>query len=132
MKKLLSLLVFLPIAIILIVLSVANRHPVVFNFDPINPEVPFLAVTLPFFLYLFIAVLLGMVIGSMATWFTQGKHRKMAREQKRDAVKWQHEAQEQKQRANQAVDQITAGQNPHDAQDNTSLNTPVAITNNAA
>lgn len=107
MRKLISLLVLLPIAIVLIVLSVANRHSVVFNLDPINPAQPFLSLTLPFFVFLFAAVLTGMVIGSLATWFAQGKHRKMARTQKRDAVKWQHEAQEQKVRADSAVDQMT-------------------------
>ncbi len=106
MKKLISLIIFAPIAIILIILSVANRHPVVFNFDPINPQQPFLAVTLPFFVFIFLALLTGLLLGSLSTWFTQGKHRKNARETKREAVKWQREAEEQKTRAEQAVDQI--------------------------
>lgn len=125
MRKLVSLLILLPVAIVLIVLSVANRHSVVFNLDPINPEQPFLSLTLPFFVFLFAAVLAGMVVGSMATWFAQGKHRKMARTQKRDAVKWQHEAEEQKVRADSAVDQMTGG--------NEDANTgSLAISNKAA
>ena len=106
MKKLVSALILLPVAIVLIVLSVANRHLVMFNFDPINPEQPFLAVTQPFFVFLFAAVLIGMVIGSMATWMSQGKYRKLARQQKRDAVKWKDEASEQKERADHAVGQM--------------------------
>ncbi|MCF6322108.1 MAG: lipopolysaccharide assembly protein LapA domain-containing protein [Rhizobiaceae bacterium] len=107
MKKLVSLIIFIPIAIVLIVLSVANRHPVVFNLDPINPDQPFLAITLPFFVFLFAALLIGLLLGGMATWFTQGKHRKLARETKREATKWQHEAQEQKTRAEQVIGQIS-------------------------
>lgn len=103
MKKLISLVVFVPLAIVLIVLSVANRHPVTFNMDPINPAQPFLAFTMPFFVFLFLALLTGLFLGSVFTWFSQSKHRKFAREKKHEAAKWQNEAEEQKQRAEQAV-----------------------------
>ena len=103
MRKLISLAVFIPLAILLIVLSVANRHPTTFNLDPINPEQPFLAFTMPLFLFLFMALLIGLLLGSIFTWFTQSKHRKFAREKKHEAAKWQIEAEEQKQRAEQAI-----------------------------
>jgi len=102
MKKVLSLLIFAPIAIALIVLSVANRHPVRLNFDPINTEQPFLAFSLPFFIFLFIALITGLLLGAVMTWFSQAKYRKLARQGKREAVKWQRQADEQKQRADQA------------------------------
>ena len=101
MKKILSFLIFAPIAIALIVLSVANRHPVRLNFDPINPEQPFLAFSLPFFVFLFIALFAGLLLGAVTTWFTQAKYRKLARQGKRDTAKWQRQADEQKQRADQ-------------------------------
>lgn len=103
MKKLISLAIFVPLAIVLIVLSVANRHLVTFNLDPINPEQPFLAFTMPFFVFLFLALLTGLLLGSVFTWFTQSKHRKFAREKKHEAAKWQNEAEEQKQLAQQAI-----------------------------
>ncbi len=119
MKKLISAIIFAPIAIVLIVLSVANRHSVTFNLDPINPEQPFLAVTLPFFVFLFAALFAGLVIGSISTWFSQSRHRKLAREKKREAAKWQNEAEEQKQRANQAAisnnDTADSGKPPENA-----------------
>ena len=102
MKKLFSLLIYAPIAIVLIILSVANRHWVVFNLDPINPAQPFLSVSLPFFVFLFAALLAGLLLGGMITWFTQSKHRKFARESKREAQKWQREAGEQKELVKQA------------------------------
>jgi uncharacterized integral membrane protein len=99
LRKLVFLFIALPVAIFLIVLSVANRHPVTLGLDPFNADSPVFSVTLPFFAYLFGALLLGMLIGSMATWFKQGKHRKSARVRQSDVLKWQHEAEAQKKRA---------------------------------
>jgi len=41
----------------------------------------------------------GIMAGQKATWFKQGKHRKAARKEHGDAVKWQCEAEIQKKRA---------------------------------
>jgi uncharacterized integral membrane protein len=73
-------LVFVPLAIILIALAVANRAPVAFTVDPFNPGNPALTYTLPFFVFLVAAMALGMLIGSLATWFRQGRYRKLARQ----------------------------------------------------
>ena len=109
MKKLFFVIVFAPIALALIVLSVANRHMVLFNFDPINREQPFLSFEMPFFIFLFVALIVGMLIGSTMTWFTQAKFRKMARLSKREANKWEREALEQKERAIQAQSANASG-----------------------
>lgn len=69
------------------------------SLDPFNSADPAFSVSMPFFVFLFAALLLGMVIGSVATWFKQGKHRKNAREEHSKAVKWQDEAENQKKRA---------------------------------
>lgn len=98
-RKLVNLLVLIPVGIVLIVLSVANRQPVTLALNPFRPEDGLLSLTAPFFVYLFAAVILGMVIGSLATWFSQGKHRKRARSEAREAVKWHGEADKQKSRA---------------------------------
>lgn len=73
-------LVFVPLAIVLVALAVANRMPVAFTVDPFNPGNPALTYTLPFFVFLFAALALGMVVGSLATWFRQGRYRKLARQ----------------------------------------------------
>lgn len=99
MRKLIFLFIALPVAVVLILLSVANRHPVRLGLDPFNPAEPVISFTLPFFAFLFLALFAGMVIGSMATWFKQGKLRKYARKEHDDAVKWQSEAGIQKKRA---------------------------------
>lgn len=99
LRKLLFLFIALPIAVLLIVLSVANRNLVTLALDPFNATNPAISFTLPFFVFLFGAVFAGMIIGSTATWFSQGKYRKNARNQHSEAVKWQNEADAQKKRA---------------------------------
>ena len=98
-KRVVNILVLIPIGIVLIVLSVANRQPVTLALNPFRPEDSVLSVTAPFFVYLFLAVIFGLVIGSLATWFTQGKYRKRARIEASEAVKWHGEAEKHKTRA---------------------------------
>lgn len=76
--------IIVPVAIVLIMLAVANRAPVAFTLDPINPGNPGLTVQLPFFVFLFLALGCGMVIGSLATWLKQGRYRKEARVKRRE------------------------------------------------
>ncbi|CDZ44045.1 lipopolysaccharide assembly protein LapA domain-containing protein [Neorhizobium galegae] len=90
-KKIVSLVVFVPLGIVLIVLAVANRQIVTLALNPFRPEDGMLAVSAPFFLFLFLALLIGMFIGSFVTWWSQGKHRKQARVEAREAVRWQNE-----------------------------------------
>ena len=79
-NRILLIVVFVPLAVVLIALAVANRAPVAFTLDPFNPGNPALTLTLPLFIYLFLALALGMLVGSFATWFRQGRYRKLARQ----------------------------------------------------
>jgi len=74
------IVVFVPLAVILVALAVANREMVAFTVDPFNPGNPGLTVTLPFFIFLFAALALGVVIGSLVTWVRQGRYRRLARQ----------------------------------------------------
>ncbi|MCB1384833.1 MAG: DUF1049 domain-containing protein [Nitratireductor sp.] len=105
-RKLIFLFVALPVAVILIMLSVANRAPVRFSLDPFNAASPAFSLTLPFFVYLFLALLAGMVLGGAATWLTQGKHRKKVRTERSEAVRWQSEAVQQKKRAEELAREL--------------------------
>lgn len=80
LNRFLTIAVFIPLAVVLIALAVANRAPVDFTIDPFNPGNPGLTVTLPLFIYLFGALGLGLVVGSVATWIKQGRYRKLARQ----------------------------------------------------
>jgi uncharacterized integral membrane protein len=94
LKRILGLVVFIPLGIILIVLAVANRQVVTLALNPFRPDDAVLAVSAPFFIFLLIAVIAGMVIGSFVTWWNQGKYRRKARVEAREATKWraEHEA----------------------------------------
>jgi uncharacterized integral membrane protein len=99
MKKLVNIVVLVPIGILLIVLSVANRQMVTLALNPFNPADSVLFASAPFFVFLFLAVIVGMILGSLATWFSQGKYRKRARSEASQAVKWHAEAEKHRTRA---------------------------------
>jgi len=105
-KKLINLVILLPVAIILIVLSVANRHAVTLALNPFEPADPVLSLTAPFFVYLFLAVILGAILGSGLTWFAQGKHRKRVRRQAQEVARWQGEARRNQKRAEELAQQV--------------------------
>ncbi len=98
-KKIINLIILLPLAVILVILCVANRQSVTLALNPFRPEDSVLSVTAPFFVYLFLAVIFGLVVGSLATWFAQGKHRKRARIEAVEAMKWHSEAEKHRTRA---------------------------------
>ena len=79
------IVVIVPLAIVLIALAVANRSLVGFTLDPFNPGNPALTVTLPLFVFLFLTLALGVLIGSLATWWRQGRYRRIARQKAQEA-----------------------------------------------
>jgi uncharacterized integral membrane protein len=91
LKRILSLVVFVPLGIVLIVLAVANRQLVTLALNPFRPQDSLLSVTAPFFVFLFLALLVGMAVGATVTWWSQGRYRRQARLEAKEAVKWQSE-----------------------------------------
>jgi uncharacterized integral membrane protein len=84
MRNFLKALLLLPVAIIAVLLAVANRAPVTLSLDPFSREAPEISFVLPLFALVFAAVLLGVVIGGVAAWLTQGRHRRAERRYKRE------------------------------------------------
>ena len=82
----------IPGAVLLLTLAVANRHGVRLILDPFRPDAPLISVVLPFYVYLFGTLLIGIVIGGVATWMTQSRWRRAARRQGAEAQRWQAEA----------------------------------------
>jgi hypothetical protein len=103
MLRFIKLIVLVPIAVILVVLSVANRHFVTLALNPFRPDDTLLSLSLPLFVFLFIALMAGVILGSLATWLAQGKYRKQARDEAHEARKWREEAGKQRTR----VEEIT-------------------------
>lgn len=88
-----SILIFVPLAAVLIALAVANRSAALFTIDPFNPGNPSLSWSAPLFALLFAALISGLLIGSAATWVAQGRHRRAARENRAEAARLLVEAQ---------------------------------------
>ena len=99
MKRLFQFVVFAPVAVILIALSVANRQEIKLSLDPFSKTEPWLEVTVPVFWLIFGCLAAGVLIGGMVSWIKQGKFRKEAREQRYQAAKARHEAKKIKQQA---------------------------------
>jgi uncharacterized integral membrane protein len=91
-RTLLRVLVLLPLAVVIVLVAVANRSPVLFSLDPFAPDAPALGIRLPLFVILFAALLLGVLLGGFASWIVQGRHRRAARANRREAERLRSEA----------------------------------------
>lgn len=85
MRKVFNAVVLIPLAVILVVFAVANRHMVTVSFDPFNSSDPALSFTLPLFVVIIAVAILGVVAGGSATWFGQRRWRRAARHHEADA-----------------------------------------------
>ena len=63
LRRILSLAVALPAGLLLLTLAVINRHGVRLVLDPFRPDDPVLSLVLPFYVYLFGVLLIGVLIG---------------------------------------------------------------------
>jgi uncharacterized integral membrane protein len=91
MRRFLTIFVLMPIAIIVVVLSVANRGNVTFSLDPIGAGSTGWNATAPLYVFLFAAVALGIVVGGVASWFRQGRWRQAARIERANAEQLRRE-----------------------------------------
>jgi uncharacterized integral membrane protein len=86
-KRIVGWLVLVPLCALLIVFALANRQFVALNFNPfVSPEVlqqPGYGV--PLFLVLYVVLLVGVMLGGIATWFAQSQHRQRERHWRREA-----------------------------------------------
>ena len=96
MRKILFWLVGIPVAAVMIVLSVANRHAVVFSLDPSSAKPPFMAFEIPLYLLLFAALITGVLLGGFFAWTGQHAWRRKARTKEFEADLLQREADEHK------------------------------------
>jgi hypothetical protein len=91
-RKLILALVIVPLGVVLIALAVVNREPAVLILDPFGGAESSFSLQAPFFLFLLGAFALGLVVGGIASWLTQGKWRRTAREEAREARDWRRQA----------------------------------------
>jgi uncharacterized integral membrane protein len=79
LRKILTAIVVVPIALIMIAFAVANRHAVTISLDPFASNDPVASVTLPLFALIFLLLIVGVFVGGAATWLRHGRWRWMAR-----------------------------------------------------
>jgi uncharacterized integral membrane protein len=79
-------------ALLLIPFGVANRHLVPVTFDPFGQLNSNFAFDVPLALMLFVTFIGGLLLGGLATWMSQGKWRRTARNKSREAYQWKAEA----------------------------------------
>jgi hypothetical protein len=92
LRRILLLIIGFPVGAALVAIAVSNRQPVTLVLDPFRPETPALSIELPFYGYLLGALVIGVILGGVATWMGQSRWRQTARSQGRRAARWQAEA----------------------------------------
>lgn len=90
MRRFVLLFVVVPLTVVVVVLSVANRALVTFSLDPISTT-PALSLTAPFFFFLFAALGIGILLGGVAAWIGQSKWRRAARAERASAARLRRE-----------------------------------------
>jgi uncharacterized integral membrane protein len=90
-KRIVGWFVLVPLCAALIVFALANRQSVVVNFNPFATADSGATLGVPMFLVLFAVLLIGIVLGGIATWFAQGTHRREERHFRRETERLHRE-----------------------------------------
>ncbi len=85
-RKIVAVLVVVPLGIVLVAFAVANRHIVTVSLDPFNTAAPAASLTLPLFALVLVLLIAGVISGGVAAWLGQGKWRREARRLQREAA----------------------------------------------
>jgi uncharacterized integral membrane protein len=80
MKTFFKWLLLAPVALVVLVFAVVNRHSTSVVLDPLGLMSEGMTISAPLFIILFLALALGVLVGGFAAWIAQGKHRREARE----------------------------------------------------
>ncbi len=93
LRRIVGWVVLVPLCLVLVVFALANRQLVVVNFNPLVPSESLATpgVGVPLFLVLFTVLLVGVVLGGVATWFAQSHHRRDMRSYRRETERLSRE-----------------------------------------
>ena len=78
-RRIVTIVVLGPIALLILLAAVANRQPVTVSLDPFLSGDRAFAFTMPLFITLLLTLIVGVIVGGAATWLRQGKWRRAAR-----------------------------------------------------
>jgi uncharacterized integral membrane protein len=79
LRKVLTIVIVVPLAVLIVAFTVANRQLVTVSFDPFSSADPAYAAKLPLFVLIFALTILGVIIGGIAAWLRQASWRRTAR-----------------------------------------------------
>ena len=91
MRRFLFFVVLLPLGVVAVALSVANRGPITVSLNPLTEIGPAWQLTLPLFVLLFAVLAIGVVIGGVSAWLGQSKWRFAARMERSNIARLRRE-----------------------------------------
>ena len=83
LRRIVAVIVLVPLAVIIVAFAVANRQVVTVSFDPLG-DAPAASLAMPLFVLILGLVIGGVIIGGVASWLGQGRWRGAARRFERD------------------------------------------------
>jgi uncharacterized integral membrane protein len=84
MRGIVKAVFLVPLALIAVAFAVANKESVPVSFDPLAAGLIDEKINPPLFVVVFASLILGVLLGGIATWIGQGRHRKAERMHRRD------------------------------------------------
>src|SRR5690348_2304242 len=91
LRRIVGWVVLVPLCLVLIVFALANTQTVNLYFNPFGAHDPDPKNAIPLFFVLFTVLLIGVVLGGIATWFAQGHHRRDERSFRRETERLSRE-----------------------------------------
>jgi uncharacterized integral membrane protein len=91
-RKIVTVLILIPLALAIALFAVSNRAPVLIGFDLFGAQPPMLAYPMPLFIALLAALILGVIVGGVSAWSAQRKWRRRARRLAAELKATQNEA----------------------------------------
>jgi len=98
LNKIVGWLVLVPLCLGLVAFALANRQLVPVYFNPFAAHAPVEpgAAGIPLFIILYVVLLIGVMLGGVATWFAQGHHRRREKHWRREAQQLSQELETQR------------------------------------
>jgi hypothetical protein len=84
LRKIVSAIILIPLGLVIVAFLVANRADVAVSFDPLGGNDPALSRLMPLYLLMLVLLILGVIVGGVATWLGQRKWRSKARRAERE------------------------------------------------
>jgi uncharacterized integral membrane protein len=78
-RKIVTVLILLPVVLSIVLFAVANRAPVMVSLDPFINDPPMFSAAVPLFLLVLLVLITGVILGGVSAWMRQSRWRRRAR-----------------------------------------------------